>query len=873
MMKGNEVRSLFLKFFADKGHSVMPSYSLVPDNDPSLLLISAGMAPLKAYFTGAKTPPNKRMASSQKCVRTGDIEEVGRTARHHTFFEMLGNFSFGDYFNKEAIAWAWEFLIDQMHLNPEKLWVSVYHEDQEAWDIWHRDIGLVPERIVRLGKEDNFWEIGVGPCGPCSEIYVDLGPELGCASPDCKPGCDCDRYLEIWNLVFTQYDKDEDGNYNPLPTPNIDTGMSLERLASVVQGVKTNFDCDLVYPLINHFAKLGGVNYRDSAYTQSLRIIADHFRAVAFMLSDGILPGNEGRGYVLRRLLRRAVRHGMLCGFEGSFLYTGVNLLSSMFGDAYPELEANRQHLAATIKAEEERFLSTIQGGMELLKAELEKVGEGGVLDGEAAFRLYDTFGFPLELTVEISQEYNVKVDEEGYLKALEVQRSKARAAREQVDAMHVGDSSHLVADLPPTQFTGYSVYSESVTVLALIVGEERREQAGSGEDVLVILDRTPFYAEGGGQIGDSGALESGEAVLTVENVTNSDGVYLHHARVETGIIKAGANGTAEISGRRRDIEANHTATHLLHAALRKVLGEHVRQAGSLVAVDRLRFDFTHPGALGSGELQSVENEVNALIAADLPVEAQEMSMEDARKQGATALFGEKYGSTVRMVSVGETSRELCGGTHVPSTGRIRGLKILAETGIGAGIRRIEAVTGSAMLRHFFGVEKTLQEAAAAAKTSPQSLKQRVEELQAELRDYRAKAERLQSKLFGIESHYMLKEAVDIAGAKVLTRRIDSADMAALRVQAEQVLAKLGSGVIVLGAPAEGKVNLVTAVSMDLVARGVHAGKIIAAAAKAVGGGGGGRPDLAQAGGKDPGRLDEAFAQAAEIVRQQLAGQ
>lgn len=871
-MKGEEIRSQFLKFFADKGHKIVPSHSLVPADDPSLLLIGAGMAPLKPYFTGAKTPPVKRMANSQKCVRTGDIEEVGRTARHHTFFEMLGNFSFGDYFKKEAIAWAWEFLIDHMRLDQEKLWVSVYHEDQEAWDIWHRDIGLAAERIVRLGKKDNFWEIGVGPCGPCSEIYVDLGEELGCASPDCKPGCDCDRYLEIWNLVFTQFDKDEDGNYNPLPKPNIDTGMGLERIAAVMQGVKTNYDCDLILPLIEHYAKLGGVNY-EAAYTQSLRIIADHFRAVAFMLSDGILPGNEGRGYVLRRLLRRAVRHGMLCGIEGSFLYTGLDLLISMFGDAYPELEANRQHLATTIKTEEERFLSTIQGGMELLKAELEKVGEGGVLDGEAAFRLYDTFGFPLELTVEISQEYKVQVDEEGYRKALEVQRSKARAAREQVDAMHVGDSSDLVADLPPTHFTGYSVFSESVTVLALIVGEERREQAGPGEDVLVVLDRTPFYAEGGGQIGDSGALESGEAVLTVKNVINSDGVYLHHARVETGNIKTGALGTAEVSGRRMDIEANHTATHLLHAALRKVLGEHVRQAGSLVAGDRLRFDFTHPGALESGELQRIENEVNALIAADLPVEAQEMSMEAARKQGAIALFGEKYGSTVRMVSIGSASRELCGGTHVPSTARIRGFKILTETGIGAGIRRIEAVTGSAMLRHFLAVEKILHEAAAAAKTSPQSLKQRIDELQTELREYRAKAERLQSKLFAMESNDMLKEAVDIEGTKVLTRCLDSTDMAALRTQAEQVLAKLGSGVVVLGAPAEGKVNLVTAASKDLVARGVHAGKIIGAAAKIVGGGGGGRPDLAQAGGKDLGRLDEAFAQAAEIVRQQLARQ
>lgn len=872
-MKGSEVRAKFLKFFADKGHSAVPSYSLVPDNDPSLLLISAGMAPLKAYFTGAKNPPNKRMASSQKCVRTGDIERVGKTARHHTFFEMLGNFSFGDYFKREAIAWAWEFLLQEMNLDQDKLWVSVYHEDQEAWDIWNHDIGLSPERIVRLGKEDNFWEIGVGPCGPCSEIYVDMGPELGCGSPDCKPGCDCDRYLEIWNLVFTQFDKDEEGNYNPLPAPNIDTGMSLERIASVVQGVKTNFDCDLVYPLIEHYAKLAGVDYKIPAYTSSLRVLADHFRAVAFMLSDGILPANEGRGYVLRRLLRRAARHGMLCGIEGSFLYTAVELLINMFGDQYPDLEANRQHLVTTIKAEEERFLATIRGGMELLRAELEKVGEGGILDGASAFRLYDTFGFPLELTVEIAQEHQVKVDEDGFCRSLEVQRNQARAAREQIDAMHVGGASALVADLPTTQFTGYMAYSDSAKILALVCGEERRDRVETGEQVIVVLDKTPFYAEGGGQIGDSGVIHAGDAVLQVENVTRNEGVFLHHSYVANGVFNAGANVVAEVSVRRRDIQANHTATHLLHMALRKVLGDHVRQAGSLVEAERLRFDFTHPGALEAEEIQRIENEVNALIAADLPVESQEMSMEEARNRGAIALFGEKYGDSVRMVSVGDVSKELCGGTHVLSTARIRGLKVLSETGIGAGIRRIEAVTGTAMLKHFFKTEETLYAAAAVAKAKPENLGTRIEELIAELREQRLKAEKLQSKLFALESGSMLDEAEDVEGIKVLARRAEAADMAALRLQAEQVLAKLGSAVVVFGAPAAEKVNLVAAVSKDLVGRGIHAGKIIGIVAKAVGGGGGGRPDLAQAGGKDPSMLGEALNQVSQLVRQQLVGQ
>ena len=870
-MKGHEIRARFLKFFEDKGHSVVPSYSLIPDNDPSLLLIGAGMAPLKAYFTGAKIPPNRRMANSQKCVRTGDIERVGETARHHTYFEMLGNFSFGDYFKKEAIAWAWEFLLEDLKIDPDKLWASVYLEDQEAWDIWHKDIGLEPERIVRLGKEDNFWEVGLGPCGPCSEIYYDMGPELGCDSPDCSPGCDCDRYLEIWNLVFTQFDKDEEGNYNPLPAPNIDTGMGLERLAAVLQGVSTNYDCDLILPLIHHFAELAKVDYSTVPYTRSLRIISDHLRAVAFMLSDGILPSNEGRGYVLRRLLRRAVRHGMLCGVQGSFLHTGVEPLIAMFGEAYPNLESNRQHLIATIRAEEDRFLATISQGLELLKGELDKVGDGGVMAGEAAFRLYDTFGFPLELTVEIAQERNVTIDEDGFRVALEVQRNQARAARDQTDAMKVGDTADLVADLPPTQFTGYVNLSDTGKVLA-IIGQQRLEQAEAGERVIIVLDKTPFYAEGGGQIADTGAILSGEAVLEVETVTNSDGISLHHCRVVRGVIKAGDNVTGEVSARRRDIQANHTGTHLLHKVLKRVLGDHVRQAGSLVDAERMRFDFTHPGPLDPDEVERIEHQVNALISADIPVDTQEVSMDQARKMGATALFGEKYGETVRMVSVGDVSRELCGGTHVLTTGRIRGFKLLTETGIGAGVRRIEAVTGDHMIRHLFKLEQTLGKAAAAAKTRPENLPSRIEELINELREQKSRAEKLQAKLFAVESGGLADGAVEVDGAKVLAQKVEAQDMAALRTQAEQVLGKLGSGVVVFGAEAEGKVNLVTAVSKDLTGRGVHAGKIIGIVAKVVGGGGGGRPDMAQAGGKDPARLDEALGKVAEIVGQQLAG-
>lgn len=869
-MKGNEIRSRFLKFFEGKGHTAVNSASLIPENDPSLLLIGAGMAPLKQYFTGAKTPPNKRMVSCQKCVRTGDIEEVGKTARHHTFFEMLGNFSFGDYFKKEAIAWGWEFLHGELKLDPAKLWASVYEEDQEAWDIWHQDIGLPPERIVRLGKEDNFWEIGVGPCGPCSEIYYDMGAELGCGNPGCKPGCDCNRYVEIWNLVFTQFDRDEEGNYNPLPAPNIDTGMGLERIAAVMQGVTTNYDCDLILPLIQHFAQLAGVDYDDPKYTRALRIIADHFRAVAFMLADGILASNEGRGYVLRRLLRRAVRYGMLCGIEDSFLYTAVESLLDVFGREYPELTANSQHIITTIKAEEERFLTTLRGGMELLKSELDRVGEGGILKGDAAFRLYDTFGFPLELTIEIAQERNIKVDEDGFGKALEVQRSQARAAREQVDAMHIGDTTALVADLPVTQFQGYTSFSTSGKVLAIFSQGQKQQQAGTGHACLVVLDMTPFYAEGGGQVGDCGAIQSAEAILEVNTVTQVDGVYLHHCRVTQGSIKVGDNVTAEVSVRRRDIQANHTATHLLHKTLRQVLGEHVRQAGSLVDAERLRFDFTHPQGLTPQELARVEQEVNALIGADLPVTTQELSMEEALRQGAMALFGEKYGDKVRMVSVGDVSFELCGGTHVPTTARIRGFKVISEAGIGAGVRRIEAVTGAGMLRHFWAVEGTLNDAAAAAKTRPELLSTRIQELQEELREHKRQVEKLGAKLMSMETAGLADTAQEVAGVKVLTRRVNAIDMANLRLQVEEVLATLGSGVAVLGTTQAGKVNLVAAVSKDLVSRGVHAGKIIAVVAKVVGGGGGGRPDMAQAGGKDPDQLEAALAQVPQLVAQQL---
>lgn len=869
-VKGEEIRSKYLQFFADRGHTVIPSHSLVPDNDPSLLLIGAGMAPLKGYFTGAATPPSKRVASCQKCVRTGDIEEVGRTARHHTFFEMLGNFSFGDYFKQQAIAWAWEFLRQHLQMDSGRLWASVYKDDQEAWDIWHKKIGLAPERIVRLGKKDNFWEIGVGPCGPCSEIYYDMGPEHGCGTPDCLPGCDCDRYLEIWNLVFTQFDKDEQGNYNPLPNPNIDTGMGLERVAAVMQGAATNYDTDLIFPLIDHFARLSGVEYADPRYTSSLRIIADHFRAVAFMLADGILPGNEGRGYVLRRLLRRAVRHGMLCGRENSFLYTGAPVLMDIFATTYPELAENRDHLTATIRAEEERFLATVEQGMELLCSYLDQVGRGGTLSGQDAFRLYDTYGFPLELTVEIAAERGAGVDREGFAAALEEQRRRARAARGQADAMGVGKGSNLFTGLPATQFTGYQRWSDNGKVLALVAENERVEKAGLDSNVLVVLDKTPFYAEGGGQVGDAGAMAGEGFSLRVEDVTAQDGIYIHHCRVEKGSVAVGDQVTAEVSSRRRAIEANHTATHLLHKALKDVVGSHVRQAGSLVEVKRLRFDFTHSKPLSSREIKSIEQQVNNVIAADLPVDSAVMSMAEARDKGAVALFGEKYQDRVRVVSVGEYSRELCGGTHVSSTAKVRGFKILAETGIGAGLRRIEAVTGDGVLEQLYRAEVLLDQAAEAAKASRDNLTQRIEELNAQLRDARQQVERLQSRVIALEADRLVAGAVDVGGVPVLACQVDSPDMASLRSQAEMLLGRLGRGIVLAATASGDRVNLVAVASKDIAGNLVDAGKLVGSAAKLVGGGGGGRPDMAQAGGKEPGGLAKMLEQVPELVRKQL---
>ena len=869
-MRGEEIRRRFLQFFTDREHTVVPSHSLVPNNDPSLLLIGAGMAPLKPYFTGTASPGNRRMASCQKCVRTGDIEEVGKTARHHTFFEMLGNFSFGDYFKEEAIAFAWEFLLEQLKLDPQRLWVSVYEQDQEAWDIWHKKTGIPEQRIVRLGKEDNFWEIGVGPCGPCSEIYYDMGAQHGCGSDSCQPGCDCDRYLEIWNLVFIQFDKDQQGNYNPLPVPCIDTGMGLERMAAVMQNVVSNYDTDLVLPLIEHFSRLTGADYGDKKYTASLRIIADHLRSVGFMLADGILPGNEGRGYVVRRLLRRAVRHGMLCGSKESFLHTGVDKLVEMFADFYPELAENKQLISVTVKAEEDRFFATVEQGMEQLNKYLKKIQPGGKLPGAEAFRLYDSCGFPLELTQEIAAERSVDVDHQGFEKALEQQRQRGRAARGQTDGMAADKLKALLKDYPPTVFSGYTKWADDVKILAVLVDGTRQKQAEKGQQALVVLDKSPFYAEGGGQVGDKGTISQEGFVLTVEDVVDYDGIHLHHVAVKEGQFSVGDKARAEVSSRRKAIEANHTATHLLHKALKEVLGDHVRQAGSLVEDKRLRFDFNHSASLSPAQLREIEDRVNSLVAADLPVDSEHMALDEAKSQGAVALFGEKYAEDVRVVKVGDYSMELCGGTHVKSTSRVRAFKILSETGIGSGLRRIEAVTGDGVLQVLFEAEHLLDEAAAVAKVSREALPQRIGELNSQLREARQQAERLQAKVLSLEEGNPEDEASDVEGIAVLARKVDTVDMAVLRTQAEMLISRLGQGVVLVAAVAEGKVNLVAVVSKDLAGSRVNAGKLVGAAAKLVGGGGGGRPDMAQAGGRQPEKVDEMLKEVPRLVREQL---
>lgn len=881
----NELRELYLQFFESKGHLRLPSFSLVPRNDPSILLINAGMTPLKPYFTGAEKPPRSRVTTCQKCIRTPDIENVGKTARHGTFFEMLGNFSFGDYFKKEAIPWAWEFITRVLEIPEDRLYVSIYQDDDEAFEIWNKDVGLPADRIVRMGKEDNFWEHGTGPCGPCSEIYFDRGPERGCGKPDCKVGCDCDRYIEFWNLVFTQFNKEEDGSYSRLEKRNIDTGMGLERLAVIIQDVDNLFEVDTIRNILDYVCQKAGVRYGASSSGKgnsshnsadvSIRVITDHIRSTTMMVCDGILPSNEGRGYVLRRLLRRAARHGRLLGIEGPFLYDVARVVIRESGQAYPELIEKEEYICKVIKIEEERFAATIDQGLAILNDFIGQLKAEGssVMPGSMAFKLHDTYGFPLDLTREIAEEAGLTVDEEGFRAEMEEQKKKAREALKSKETSAWGQdlAAGFDKDLK-TEFVGYESFSCQAKILYIILNGEQTENAQQGDEVTIILDRTPFYAESGGQVADTGTITAKNGKVRVNGCSKTgEGLYLHSCVVEEGIIEKGSEVTAAIDVERRMATArNHTATHLLQKALRNVLGDHVTQAGSLVEPERLRFDFHHFSAMTKEELKRVEDEVNAKILEDLEVNVQEMPIDEAKKLGAMALFGEKYGNIVRVVRAGDYSIELCGGTHLKSTAQAGLIKILGESGVAAGVRRIEALTGAYAVRYYHEKEEQLNSIAAALKTTPQESLRKVETMSAELKAAQKEIEQLKDKLVSSSFDEVLGKAADVSGVKVVTARFDQLDMDALRNTCENLRSRAGTSVVVLASSLGGKVSFVAMASKDAVARGAHCGNIVREAAKAAGGGGGGRPDMAQAGGKDASKIDEALKCAVEAVRAQI---
>ena len=868
----NEIRESFLKFFESKDHLRLPSFSLIPKNDTSLLLINAGMAPLKPYFTGKEKPPSKRVVTCQKCIRTPDIERVGKTARHGTFFEMLGNFSFGDYFKKEAVSWAWEYVTKELGLPVEKLWVSVYEEDDEAFSIWHKDIGLGENRIVRLSKEDNFWEIGTGPCGPCSEIYYDRGEDKGCGSENCMPGCDCDRFIEFWNLVFTQYDKDENGTYHKLANPNIDTGMGLERIAAIIQNVDSLFEVDTIKNIMKHVSEIAGVQYNeDEKKDISLRVITDHIRGTVFMTSDGILPSNEGRGYVLRRLLRRAARHGKLLGIKDKFLYNLAQTVINESADAYPELCEKKDYIMEVIKKEEERFDETIDQGLNILNSYIDELKEAkaNILSADKAFRLYDTFGFPIDLTKEILSEQGITVDEEGFNEEMNKQREKARNARNSSETEGWKEGIlHKIAKSFKTDFLGYETCSTTGKILAIVQDNKELEIADEEMEVNVIVDKTPFYGESGGQVGDTGIISTEGAQLRVNDCKKIEGdVIVHVCKVEKGNITKNQTVNLTIDNDKRQSTArNHTATHLLHRALKNVLGEHVSQAGSSVHPERLRFDFSHYQPLTTKEIKVVEDEINRIIMKNICLEIIETDREGANLLGATALFGEKYGDIVRVVKIGDYSIELCGGTHTLFTGQIGLFKILSETGVAAGVRRIEAITGKYALDYYKEKENTVNRIGEILKTQPDNIINKVSSLIEELRQLQKENESIKMKLAGESADNILKTAQDINGVKVITARMDNLDMNGLRNMGDMLRNKVETGLVVLASAKDEKVSLVAMATKSAVEKGINSGKIIGEIAKIVEGGGGGRPDVAQAGGKDISKIDEALKAVGDIV-------
>ncbi len=870
----NELRKMFLDFFAKNGHLARGSYSLIPHNDKSVLLIPAGMAPLKAYFTGQEIPPNRRMATCQKCIRTGDIENVGKTARHGTFFEMLGNFSFGDYFKKESLAWTWEFLTSVVGLEPDRLYPSVYEKDDEAFDIWNKQIGIPAERIYKFGKEDNFWEHGAGPCGPCSEVYYDRGEKYGCGKPTCTVGCDCDRYMEIWNNVFTQFNGDGKGNYTELENKNIDTGMGLERLAVVVQDVDSIFSIDTIKALLDEVAKISGTKYLcDEKTDVSLRLITDHIRSVTFMVSDGILPSNEGRGYVLRRLLRRAARHGRILGIKGTFLGSLSKKVIEVSKDGYPELEEKSEFIFRVINEEEEKFNKTIDQGLSIL-SELESgMDKSGVLSGSDAFRLYDTYGFPLELTKEILSEKGFSVDEDGFKECMEKQRKQARAARKTTNYMGADVTVYQSIDPSVTsEFVGYDNTEFESEITVLTTTEEIVRALSDGQEGTVIVKQTPFYATSGGQAADSGFITVNDSIFKVEDVIKLQGGKIGHVgRVVSGIFKTGDIVTLSIDKNKRSLTAkNHSATHLLQKALKIVLGNHVEQAGSSVDENRLRFDFTHFSAMTAEEIAAVEKLVNEQISLDLKVVTDVMDIEDAKKSGAMALFGEKYGDRVRVVSMGDFSKELCGGTHVSNTGAIAAFKIISESGVSAGVRRIEALTSSGLFSYYDRLEKQLNSLAAIAKTTPDALEGRISSLLAQVRTLTAENEKLKNEKAKEELGNVLDCVKEIKGVKFVSAVISQADMNELRNFGDELKQKIGEGVVLIASEKDGKVNLMATATQEALNAGVHAGNLIKEIAPLVGGGGGGRPNMAQAGGKNPAGIKDAVEKAYAVIESQI---
>ncbi|MEG0074885.1 MAG: alanine--tRNA ligase [Eubacterium sp.] len=872
----NEIREKFLEFFEGKGHLRLKSFPLVPINDKSLLLINSGMAPMKPYFTGDEIPPRKRVTTCQKCIRTPDIENVGKTARHGTFFEMMGNFSFGDYFKKEVIPWSWEFCTEVMKMDPEKIYVTIYLDDDEAHDIWHDEIGVPEERIVRLGKEDNFWEHGVGPCGPCSELHYDRGEAYGCDNPNCGPGCDCDRYVEFWNLVFTQFDKGEDGNYTPLAHPNIDTGMGLERLATIMQGVDNIFEVDTIGHVLNYICKISGVKYGDNDQDDvSIRVITDHVRSVTFMMADGVMPGNEGRGYVLRRLLRRAVRHGKLLGMKDLFLYDVAKEVIRVSSGAYPELAEKQDYIQKLIKIEEERFKETIDQGLNLLEKQLDEMieQEEKVFPGQGAFKLYDTYGFPYDLTKEIVEERGMTIIAEEFEAEMQIQRDRARKARAESDlAVWADDPFNPLGAEALVTFVGYDQYESDGKIIGLIKDGELVNEVKAGDEVLVLLNKTSFYAESGGQVGDKGQIVKEDAVIDITNCKKGSlGRHIHEGKVLSGTFKCDEIVTSKINKElRAATQRNHTSTHLLQRALKDVLGDHVEQAGSFVSPERLRFDFNHFQPMTHDEKRRVEEIVNQAILAAYDVSIFETSIDEARSLGAMALFGEKYGEIVRVIKVGDFSIELCGGCHIDNSAKVGSFKILSETGVAAGIRRIEAATGMNAVHHVEEMDDTLLEVSEVMKTNPDHLLEKVNEMAEQSKHKEKIISELKHKFAGNMIMDIHQKVLVINGVQTSIAEVDDVDMEELRNISDMLKDRMGSGIVLLGTKTEDKVNFIATATKDILKKGFHAGKLIKEVASVAGGGGGGRPDMAQAGGKKPEKLGEALEKAKEFIKNQL---